>query len=208
MKPHVLVDVDGVLCDFIGGVLPLVGSITGRTVKHADVHCFDFCKALGLSPDHARAVKRHISEVPGWWQHLSPLPGAVEGVARLREIGEITIVTSPWNSCRTWLHDRETWLKKHFDIPHADVIATAKKWMVDGDIFVDDRSDTLEKWDAARIARGRPCGAIQWATPHNRAEKWNGHSTNDWGELIRIVDSISALSVQVPDFVFKREAAP
>jgi hypothetical protein len=51
-----------------------------------------------------------------------------------------------------------------------------------GDVFVDDKTSALVKW-CEHQERGR---AVQWWTPHNRLDKWNGYSTCDWGVLADI----------------------
>lgn len=184
MTKTVLLDVDGVLANFIGSVLDVVRAVTGASYTPEHVTQFDFTKSLDLHADDAREVKRRVSEVPGFWSGLSPFDEAIEGVARLREVAEVVIVTSPWNSCRTWLHDRETWLKRHFDIPHSHVIAANAKHYVTGDFFVDDKTETLVRW---RDRNGRIGTAIQWQTPHNRNDEWHGPSTRSWEQLVRWV---------------------
>lgn len=181
---HVLLDVDGVLANFIGRVCEIASSITGRAHKPEDIKQFSFAAELGLTPEQKREVHGFI-EKTGFWRNLEPYPEAIEGVRLLRAMRdvEITIVTSPWNSCRTWLHEREEWLKQHFDIHHGDVIPTSKKHMVCGKILVDDKTETLHKW--RKVWGG---GAVQWQTPHNRFDAWDGHSTRDWNRLAQIVE--------------------
>ncbi len=188
---RVLLDCDGVLSDFIGSVCDLVRCHGGGNRTPAEVTEFDFCKSLNLDVDVAREVKREISTTPGWWSSLKVLPGALEGVAALREVADVYIVTSPWNSCRSWLCQRETWLKRHFDIPHARVIATSAKHLVSGDMLVDDKTETCVAWDLEQGAAWRmPDGssgetrAVQWQTPHNRRDAWSGHSTSSWAQLL------------------------
>lgn len=182
-NPVILLDCDGVLSDFIGPVCALASSVTGRTHAPADVTRFDFASCLELTPLEKRQVTDYISMSTGWWSQLPILPGAREGVARLQDLGDVYIVTSPWNSCATWLHEREAWLKRHFNIPHSRVLAGSAKHLVSGDIFVDDKTETLVNW-CERQSSGI---AVQWITPHNRLDGWKGHSTNNWARLAEIV---------------------
>lgn len=183
---RILLDCDGVLADFIGPVLELVREHTGREHARADVTGFGFAAALKLSADENRIVTDAISNRAGWWSSLPVLPGAREGVARLRELGEVYIVTSPWNSCATWLHEREAWLKKHFDIPHSRVLAGSAKHLVAGQWFVDDKTSTLHDWQSENDGV-----AVQWATPHNRRDGWLGPSTSSWEQLTAWVKEAS-----------------
>ena len=177
---RVLLDCDGVLSDFIGPVLDLVWEATGRTYTREDVKVFDFAASLGLEPEENAVVKDEISHRRGWWSELPIMPGAQEGVARLQQIADVYIVTSPWNNCRTWLYERETWLRKHFGIPHSRVLACSAKHIVAGDVLVDDRIDTLLQWQDHN-PRG---AAVQWQTPHNRNDGWRAWSTKSWDQLV------------------------
>lgn len=190
-KKTVLLDCDGVLANYVEPVLDLVYERTGRGYTAADVTSFDFAKALKLAPDEARDVKAAVSDREGWWSRLPVLPGAQEGVAKLRQVAHVYIVTSPWNSCRTWLWEREAWLKKHFNLPHSNVIAGSAKHLVFGDIFVDDKTEACERWDYEngaywrdKAGEPRESFAVQWITPHNRLDGWEGRATNSWDELI------------------------
>ena len=188
---RVLLDCDGVLADFIGSVLDAVADEIGIRYTHEDIKEFNFTKALNLDADVARRVKRTISEGPGWWFALAPFPEAIEGVAKLREVANVYIVTSPWNSHPNWLHEREAWLKKHFGIPHSHVVACSAKYIVSGDLLVDDKTDALVKWEDEQKSwwqnedgtKGETFG-VQWQTPHNRLDEWSGRSTRSWSELL------------------------
>lgn len=180
---RVLLDCDGVLADFIGGVLPIVNRLCNREHRHEHVTAFDFCTSLGLSPDESATVKRAIGATQRFAADLAVLPGAREGVARLRELADVYIVTSPWNSNATWTSDREWWLKKHFDIPHRNVIHTSAKHVCVGDVFVDDKTEALERWQDEH-EQGL---AIRWITPHNRNEHWVGPDLESWDELVQLV---------------------
>lgn len=183
-RPRVLLDCDGVLSRFMDGALALINDLLGTGYVIDDVTEFDFSRALGLRPDVAAAVKRRIGQAPGFAAELEIYPGAVDGVRRLREVAEVYIVTSPWNSNPTWCHDREWWLDKHFGIKHAHVLHTSAKHLVRGDVFVDDKTSSCEAWRDAW-----PGGiAVQWRTPHNRRDAWLGISTGNWDELIGIVE--------------------
>jgi 5'(3')-deoxyribonucleotidase len=183
VKSRVLLDCDGVLSDFVGGFLSVVNRICSSAFTPEHITEFDICKSLGVTPEQAAEAFRAVSETRGFALGLQPLPGAIEGVRQLREIADVYIVTSPWNSNPTWTHEREAWLKEHFDIPHSHVIHTSAKHLVVGDVLVDDKTSTLVAWEAAH-----PRGvAIQWLTPHNRRDEWSGWTTRSWDCVARRV---------------------
>ena len=187
-SPRVLLDVDGVLADFIGEALAIANDLLGCAFRREHVHSFDFTTALGLTPYAAAAVKRRIGSTPGLARSLDVYPGAIAGVRRLRQIADVYIVTSPWNSNPTWTHDREVWLRRHFAIPSEKVIHTSAKHVCVGDVLVDDRTETCVAWRDAH-----PAGiTVQWMTPHNRRDGWDGHSASSWDELVELVGSAGA----------------
>lgn len=182
-QPLVLLDVDGVLADFIGGVLDVVYEVTDKQRQREEIDQFDFCKALGLTAGERREVMATIGYRRKFCARLLPFPGAFDGIERLADLAAIHVVTSPWNSNETWTHEREWWLNHHFAIPHSHVTHTSAKHLIAGDWLVDDKTETCERWQAAH-----PSGvAVQWITPHNRKDGWTGRATNSWDELCRWV---------------------
>lgn len=184
-RKTILLDVDGVLADFVAGFLALLESELGIKATREQVAHFDIGASLGLSREHSSQVKRALGSRVGFARELDIYPGAVEGVRLLEPIADVYIVTSPWNSNPTWMHDREHWLEKHFGIPHSRVIHTSAKYRVSGDVLVDDKTDTLGKW--RDVQGGLP---VQWETPHNRLDRWMGISTNNWFELRELVERL------------------
>lgn len=186
-RKRVLLDVDGVLADFVGPALSLVEEATGRKYTREDVTAFDFAASLGLSLAEAALVKKAISYRANWWSTLPVIDGAIDGVERLRSVSDVYVLTSPWNSCPTWLHEREGWLKKHFGIPHSHILVGSAKHLVAGDMLVDDKTETLREW--SRLHGHLGGRAVQWQTPHNRADEWSGLSTQSWEQLAAWVSS-------------------
>ncbi len=184
-RPIVLVDCDGVLADFVGGVLELVENVTGLAYEPHDVDQFDFCKALKIGGLDASLIKHKIG-APGFCTSLAPYDGARKGIEALREIAEVYIVTSPWNSCATWTSERESWLWRHFKVPHSHIVHTSAKHLVCGDVFVDDKTSMVAAWESAWPDRV----AVRWNTPHNRNDQWDGVRCASWERLAEIVQGV------------------
>lgn len=181
-KPVVFLDVDGVLADFVGGYLKLLEEHTGIKATHEQITHFDIGKSLNLTDEQSSRMKRAIGDAHAFARALDVYPGAIEGVRMLERVADVHIATSPWNSNPTWTHDREWWLKKHFDISHSRVTHTSAKHLLRGDFLVDDKTDTLRKFLSVA---GK--GAVQWQTPHNMQDGWLGPATNRWHELVEYV---------------------
>ncbi len=182
---RVLIDCDGVLSAFTEGWLKLINAARRTSFTPADVTSWDICASIGIPEDERGAAKRLLAECPRFAARLDVLPGAVDGVRRLQELAEVYVVTSPWNSHPTWTHDREDWLRQHFNLPHSRVIHTSAKHVCVGDVFVDGKTSMCVTW-----AEAHPSGvAVQFQTPHNRRDTWAGLSTGSWDELIKIVSA-------------------
>lgn len=187
-----ILDCDGVLSDFVAGMLPLVQEVTGKRFTHADVTKFNFVEALGLSKAEGAAVKKLIGSRRGFAASLPPYAHARQGVRRLRELGDVYCVTTPWDTNPWWRAERESWLALHFGIDrveHAD-----DKTDFDGDLFVDDRSTHVRDWLSKKADRT----AVFWRTPHNTPEAVpaGAHSTSSWDALYEIAREVARGPVQ------------
>jgi 5'(3')-deoxyribonucleotidase len=83
---------------------------------------------------------------PGQIRSLNPYAGNVEAVDRLRELGTVKFVTAATPTCATWADERLNWLAAHCNASHKDVIIASEKYLVHGDVFVDDRIENLDRW--------------------------------------------------------------
>ena len=179
---EIAIDCDGVLSNFTAGALRLVEEVTGRRYAEAAVTEFDFTKALDLSPREAREVKAVIGARRGFAASLAPYPHARQGVRRLRELGTVFCVTSPWDTNPWWRAERESWLAMHVGI---DVVHHAEdKTTYAADVFVDDRSKHVRAWTHAWPG----CTAVLWRTAHNTSEAVpvGAHSIGSWDALYQL----------------------
>lgn len=191
-KLKTALDVDGVLGDFTTAALRVVEELTGKRYTPADVTEFDFTKAIGLSAEEAVAVKKAIGSRRGFAASIVPYPMARQGVRRLRELGDVFCVTSPWDSNSWWRSERDSWLALHFGI---DVVHHASdKTGYEADVFVDDKSSHVRDWLAAWPGRT----AVFWRTPHNTSESVpaGAHSTCSWDALYEIAREAARGPVQ------------
>lgn len=205
-KLKIAMDVDGCLRDFTTRALVVVKEVTGKSHTPADVTAFNFTKALGLSEDETRDVMTAISTRRGFVTSMTPYPEARQGVRRLRELGDVFCVTTPWETPwgknPWWRSESEAWLALHFGIDsvhHAD-----DKTEFEADVFVDDRDKNVSAWLAAWPGHT----AVHWRTLHNRSEAVprGAHSTSSWHDLYQIARQV-ALS-PVPQALPTIEVAP
>lgn len=201
---EIAVDCDGFLANFVGGVLRLVTEVTGRTYELADVAEFSFGKALKLSQEETRAVKRLISTRRGFVTGLQPYPHARQGIRRLRELGNVFCVTSPWDSNPWWRAERESWLALHFGIDR--VHHAHDKRDFEADLFVDDRAKRVRQWHSRWPDRT----AVFWRTMHNSSEAVppGAHSIGSFDALYQIAREVALGPAQRSFPIATEEAAP
>lgn len=160
-----LFDVDGVLADLTPHTLASIG---GRVLPEAivtyDIHAY-------LNEDERSRMDELWSDAE-WWRAIPVVPGAREAVDYARSYGyEVVAITAPWRECRGMESSRRAWLVEHFEI-HGDATIFApsrRKALVHGDLFVEDRLETIEAW-VGRWGHMRP-RAFLFDAPHNRVAK-------------------------------------
>jgi 5'(3')-deoxyribonucleotidase len=175
---RILLDVDGVCANWTGAVADRIYKHSGGEVA------MDLTKWF-RNADLPAAIRARVMadmNAPGFCYGFDVLPGAKEAIGELRAAGcEVHFVTSDWNS-PTWVYDRNRWLVKHklADAPRG-VTYTPDKYVVKGDIFVDDKVSNVLEWREAW-----PNGiGIVWAQPWN-ADYRGMNRFNDWGLLLDI----------------------
>jgi hypothetical protein len=195
---RIALDADGVLRNFTVGALAVVEEVTGKKFTLQDHTAFDFTKALGLSADESRAVMKSISSRKGFVTSLPPYPLARQGVRRLRELGDVFCVTTPWDGPSGknpwWCEESEAWLALHVGI---DVVHhAADKAGYEADLFVDDKASHVRGW----LARWPGRTAVFWRTPHNTSEAvpWGAHSIGSWDALYEVARETALGPVQRP----------
>lgn len=141
----VLLDCDGVLADFVGHMLAALREHPGHDVPD-DVDEYDFLRGFGEGTGH---LAREILKSGDHWSAIPPFDAAINHVGAIRRAGhDVVVVTAPWWSCPTWDSVRRAWLYRHFDVKGGDVITTARKDLVRGDAFIDDKAEVVAAWGA------------------------------------------------------------
>ena len=126
----IFVDMDGVLVNFQSGVDKL-DEATRRE--------------YASNPSAGQAGKAHYDDVPGIFSLMDPMPGAIDGVRALKQMGYDLYVlsTAPWGNPSAWA-DKVTWITRQLDdVFHKKVIITHCKGLLAAQhdaYLIDDRT--------------------------------------------------------------------
>ena len=143
---RILIDVDGVVADFVDALLLKIRATLGREFTREQVTCFDIREALGLDRCEWLVVRDCI-EAQGYCSKFMPYAGAIESVGRLAERHEVFFATTPWRESVTWVHDRDRWLERWFGKKLGRrVVHTQYKRLLEADILVDDKTENCLEW--------------------------------------------------------------
>ncbi len=175
----VLCDVDGILADFVLGALAMIEHRLGRHYEVEQVDMWDFGSLPGF--DKIQDEFWELTKAMGFATSLPVFAGAVEGIERLRTIADVEFLTSPMHGSKTWVHERNEWLEKHFGAHHKDVHHVHKKFRMPGRVLIDDKVEHIAEWEAAN-----PNGlALLWDRPYNRGTP---HTVvRDWETVYTVV---------------------
>jgi len=158
-----LCDVDGVLADFLGSVCEGLTELGYPDIRRERVTQWDIADCL----DVPTSVIYNLAGREGFCEGLDVLPGAVALIQMLREHGKVYFATSPIWSARTWMYERTRWLKEHFDAKPGEVLHTSAKELVRGDMLIDDKPQTVERWALAQGREPHKNYGVVWNQPYN-----------------------------------------
>lgn len=151
-----LVDVDGVIADFLGTLVDAIQArinLDGREAELGLVKRPHEWTSWGmeenLTPEQCKLGEEILTRTP-FPSYVRPMPGAVDAVRQLRGEGVVYAVTAPWHSHPQWEKLRRDWLYKHFGVLGRHVVSASTKHIIDGDVLVDDKPDHVDAWKEHR----------------------------------------------------------
>lgn len=133
-KESLLIDMDGVMADTMGGMFDYVEQHFGHSLAHEDIVDYWF---HGLPRDDIMTALR--SE--GFYRNLDVITGAVRAVKRLREQynGNVYVCSAPMAGAEACETEKRDWLAEYFDEEFArQAIITADKARVPGWVIIED----------------------------------------------------------------------
>lgn len=165
-KRRLLFDVDGPLTEgFVDFVCKILNE-NGVRADPAQVRHWDPMMSFD-TPAHVRAIVNQALVMPNVVREFVPRAGAAELLRWARQHAAVYAVTSPWDSPH-WMPERSAWLVEHFGFSHKQISHIHDKFIVVGDVLVDDKHANVKLWQEEY-----PDGlAVLWRMGHNRDDAW------------------------------------
>lgn len=143
-----LLDMDGVLVDFISGALEALNKEYKK-----DITLEQYAREFGVwdTYDYYGITQedfwRTIEAVPYFWLDLKPLPWYKELYDYLSSIGDVTIVTAPSQSMNC-IREKYSWLYRYLNLTIKDVVMANKKYLLTahGNVLIDDYSKNVSEF--------------------------------------------------------------
>jgi 5'(3')-deoxyribonucleotidase len=170
MPKVIIMDVDGVVADFTGGLMEHNPERKRLGAEAITGYRMDF------TPAEVKACEDH-----NFWRNLSRYPDA--NPKALEDAGHTLVwCTKPWESCVGWAYARTAWLKKHFNAQ--EIICTAAKHRVKGDVLIEDSFENLIAWKK-HFPEGR---ALLYTRPWNASFEYQDRFT--WDMLPQLLEEL------------------
>lgn len=181
---RVLIDVDGVVADLMGGWANFFYDRTGEYLvpeKSLRYHIAEseFHADLHRRFDLDRQLVDFLSEPDVYQRYVHPIEGAVPAIDALVDAGryQLGFVTATLKKAPSSYESKMRWLEDYWPgVPMLAVGAHEKHW-VSGDYAIDDRYDTIIRWQDAGVR------SLLFRQPWNEAP--HGTPTYNWKEILR-----------------------
>ncbi len=134
---RILLDIDGVVANLVGHLC----TTTRIDALPADFTYYEFDRVLSSS--EMEAVDR-MMRYPGYAQQIPWYLGGRRFIDKLQRLGEVIAVTRPYADSPTWAYDRQQWIQRSYR--DMQVVHTAHKELVRGDVLIEDHAVNLDRW--------------------------------------------------------------
>lgn len=183
MRRRVLLDVDGVLADFLSPSLAFLDHEFGVKQDAQTFPSWDLFETIDRRYQEAMAT--HWAQ-PGWCRAIPVYGGAQEAVMALREVADVYFVTAQMLHAPYWMWERVQWLKEHFAADDRHIVLTLAKYLIVGDVFVDDKPANVNAWAAAHPEKQ----GVLWTQPYNTSHTPTGNvmRCGSWRDLRTVVE--------------------
>ena len=171
MTKPILLDLDGVLADLIGGLRAHCQRRLGDASEFPDE-----VSEWGITTaDQATNTAIWTGfRIRGLFLNLEPIPGSIEAVRELQQHHPVRFCSTPFPANPWCAEEKAAWLRRHFGIrAHESLILTADKTLIVGSVLVDDHPElsgiSTPSWER-----------VVFDHPYNQGVQ--GHRIRRWDE--------------------------
>lgn len=176
-----LIDMDGVLADWCGGMEAVLGVMLDNASE-----IIDWSTWRGTAPgcsQREREKFRSAMTIPGFYAGLTPMPGIRDALHEMLDLGhDVHIVTTPDSTNPTSHSDKFHWLERHLGEGWGKrAVMTHDKTLIAGDVLIDDKPDV------AGALTVPPWRHVVFDAPYNRhiEDRQRLSSWHDWKEVVQ-----------------------
>ncbi len=173
---RLIVDMDEVLCDFLGLIISIYNERYDANVTRNDIQDY----AMSAYPE-----LHEIYKEPNVFRSLQPLPGGRTCIGMLQAEGHEVVIASNNGCCGRIADEKYDWIRRN--IPYFDlnnVVFGARKDILSGDLIFDDNPEYLLGFNGISVAMDRPYNRhLHYPDVHYRVQ--------NWVEFIKLVRYIS-----------------
>ncbi len=154
----IFVDMDDVLADTYGKHIELYNkehstSLSVANIEHGEVW-------QNVPEAHAGSINKHV-HTPGFFRNLEPIADSQEVMKALWDQHEVYIATAATQFPNS-LQEKSAWLAEFFPfITWQHQIMCGHKFILNGDLLIDDRSYNLDPFEG---------DTLLFNSPHNRKD--------------------------------------
>ncbi len=173
---RLLIDMDGVLVDLHGPWMSWINQEYGTNYTVQDINQWEISKLPGLCPKVYNYLR-----LPGTFSEAPAITWSRYYLQKLYSEGhEIIICTA----AICGFEEKLQWIKKHIPfIKPEDVVFTYKKYLVQGDVLLDDKTQNLEEF----ATHGSGIG-IAFTAAHN--QDWTGPRVASWEQFYNTINAM------------------
>ncbi|MCR9265844.1 MAG: 5'(3')-deoxyribonucleotidase [Flavobacteriaceae bacterium] len=163
----IFVDMDEVIADTYGAHLELYNSEFNTQIKLEDCHGKGIKQCV---PEEHLELVRGYTARDGFFRNLEVFPDSQEVLRELSKEHEVYIASAAMEYPNS-LREKSDWLDEHFPfIPWQHRILCGHKYILKGDLLIDDHSRNLKPFEGRKIMFTSPHNMRE--TEFERADNW------------------------------------